>query len=209
MFPLFQYIIYLAALISLLRYIALRENGFLLLLVFCLFNSVVETVAFYIEDNAWLYNLSTILEFMILSRLFYLHTISKKIRIFNFVLQLLFLISSVINLIFVQKLWVFNSYTVVLGFSFLVLIACFSEYDLMIKGSSGAVFKNPILWISAGVTLFYTGSFFIMGMYNIIIKKYMPLFDTLKNVLQALNMIMYLFFIVAVLCLPKKKKSFI
>ena len=70
-----------------------------------------------------------------------------------------------------------------------------------------SIFKKPAFWISFAFLLFYPSQFFMNGFYNYIEKWKPNLIIELSNTIYySINYVLYLFFIVAFLCLIQIKK---
>jgi hypothetical protein len=77
----------------------------------------------------------------------------------------------------------------------IILFLVLAFFSRLMSGSGILYFKSDILfWVSAGLLLFYLGTFPYYCLYNIMAKQYMPVFIGYTWVMICLNYIMYLLF---------------
>lgn len=116
-------------------------------------------------NNIWLYNISDLLRFP-LWFLFYHFTLStvnqkKGALLLAYIFPVFWLV-----LICFQNIRIFQTYSFIIG-SILLLILCFlyllNEYK---SNSIESIFKNPTLWISLGLLLYYSLNLPFIGLYN-------------------------------------------
>ncbi|MFA6083624.1 hypothetical protein [Mucilaginibacter sp.] len=109
--------------------------------------------------NILMYNCTTIIEFTFFFYLFYVNLINKRLKNIVVCLSLIYLAFSAFNLLYIQKVEIFNSYSMVLGTIFAMLFVFMYFYDLFEKNEPLQLIRNPMFWISIGIFLFYLGDF--------------------------------------------------
>ena len=202
-FPLFQYFLYAAALLSLYRVTFLYTNGLILIVYFLLLNTVVETIGFYTFNNTWLYNISNIIEIVILNFLFYNKFKSPAYKTYSLVTSIVYLVFSFWNITYGQGMSDFNSYSFLLGCLALVISACLFLYEFLLTERYNSFYREGAIWITAGIIIFYSCCFLILGSYNFLVKSDMNLLAQLFSIIRLINLLMYCLIIFGILCLKK------
>lgn len=90
------------------------------------------------------------------------------------------------------------------------ILILFSIITLFTFHDEKPIYRVPVFWISVGLIIFFSGTFFMNGVYNGLIKNY----PTDKNYYKKLhgiinlgfNYLLYLIFCLAIICSPPKKK---
>lgn len=204
--PAFQYVLYLATLTALVRFPSILSAGLGWILVFLVWNSTIETIGFILDSNYWLYNLSTIVDYAILTLFFYTRPELAHIRKILVGMYAFYLCFSLININFIQGLNAFDSYSFTISCFFIDLVSAYFFYRILIQLDDLEIYKKPGFWIVAGLVSFYTCCFPIFGLFNYMRANYPEEFSTIWSVIPALNLIQYLFFIIGFLCLPISRK---
>jgi hypothetical protein len=121
--------------------------------------------------NNLVFNITTVIEFIFF---YYLYFEAIKKQVFKniiIVLAGLYFICSLINIIFVQGLYDFNTYTMLLGTAVIILFVFFYFYDAFDNQEPINLIKEPMFWISIGIFLFYLGDFTFNLMYPYLQKN--------------------------------------
>lgn len=155
--------------------------------------------------NYWLYDLFIPLEFLFFAYL-YLRAFSKNaLKNFSRAYAVFFLVFAVINICFVQGLNYFDSYTLLIGSFFTVLLSSFYLYQLF--SDSGERLKaNPLFWISIGLIFFYLTDLIHLGLYNYLVRRHHQAAIALRKFLQVNDSIMYSFYSIGYICSRKTQK---
>jgi len=202
-----------AFIVSALTYRRLRGTPFRLFPFFLLFIVLVELAGRYIsvillQKNAWLYNISTTVEFVFYAHIFLLtlHTpdFKKLAAWFMPVYPLLVLL----NLVFIQGFTQFHSYTMVLGSVVMIVLCCLFFYELLLNPVEEELRKDPMFWISTGILFFYLGDLSYNLLFNLVQKHAghmsTKLFISINN---NLILILYSCFIMGFLCRRTPRRS--
>jgi len=209
--PIYMYAELGALVTSLLTFRALKGTAFRLFAFFLLFIVVVELVGDYTGrvlhyNNAWLYNISTTLEFI-----FYAHIFSRTLRnpVYKRItlgFMVVFPMLMVLNMAFIQGFTEFHSYTNALGSVLMVIFCCLFFYELLLNPLEGELHKVPMFWVSTGILFFYLGDLSFDLLYNLLKNDAMGR-DLFKSINNNLILILYSCFIIAFLCQRSLVKS--
>jgi hypothetical protein len=177
-----------------------------LLITFCL-ETFISFLANKTGSNFAAYSLFGTLEFF-----FYLWVIrqaieSRKARMVLSQVLWLFPLFAVIDLIFIQGLDNFNSYSYSIGSLLIVLFCIWYFYDLFQSEHSRRILSDPSFWICCGLFFYYCCSFPLFGLINFL--RNMPRFNnkTLHIILYLMNIVLYSSFTIAFLCRLKVRNS--
>jgi hypothetical protein len=113
-----------------------------------------------------------------------------------------------LNLLFVQGFMNYHSYTMVVGSIFMVIFCGLYFYELLLNPLEGALFRDPMFWISTGILFFYLGDLSYDILFNLL-QKYAT--NTSGKLFQNINnnliLMLYSCFIIAFLCRRNPRKS--
>lgn len=161
---------------------------------------IVELTAKQLQNSPELknemYNVFNIVEFV-----FYLLLLATSIEkpeksIFRW-FAMGFTLVGIINLFFGQQRKDYNHYTTMLG-SILIIIACLILYRKVLVSSLPVRISYPILIISFGLLIFYSGNFIVYSFYSSLLEKNPKLLVKLYGIINGyLNVWMYFCFALA------------
>ncbi|MEP7237457.1 MAG: hypothetical protein ABI685_06325 [Ferruginibacter sp.] len=168
---------------------------YLVILVLC------ECVGYYYGSNKNyeavknLYMLFVIpMEFSFVCWLFY-KNLPSRFRKIILVLWLLYLVFLVLdNIVFNNGNYIFMSLSYTVGNTIILILVLMYLIGLTISEDILTFNKDIMFWISAGLLIFYLGTFPYYGLYNIMAQKYMVSFINYTWVMIFLNYSMYLLF---------------
>lgn len=178
------------------------DRALLLILYYLLLDGLVNILTAVLADirinNLPLLHIFTILEFLLLS-FFYIKILKEGLirKIIRFLI-VVFPLICIINLIFFQSIFRFNTYTrplevlMIMAYS-LAYFAQINEADNEKSWSS-----NPLNWINTGVLLYFSGALFVYSFSNLTTAYTSPKYYLLNlliwNIHAALLLAMYLLF---------------
>lgn len=171
---------------------------------------IAESVASYFSsiqrNNLALYNFFTVFEFC-----FYLWAISYIIenrvaRIVMRTVMVLYAIGSVINIIFIQKMMAFHTFTYAIGCLLIVAACVYYFFELFKKPKSVKLINTPAFWICSGLLFFYCCGFPLYGLTNFLIDISTMILKNFKAIITILNIFLYSIFTIAFLCRLKTRK---
>jgi hypothetical protein len=139
------------------------------MICFLIWNLFVEVLAEvlvpYVENNLPLLHFYTLIEFMLISLVYWKMGVFAKWSNKHFWIFLISISSLIVlNSIFLQSIYDYNSYAKALVQIFLIAFAV--AYMFQLKEKSG-----PLNWMNAAVLLFYSGSLFVFMFGNIILGE--------------------------------------
>lgn len=147
------------------------------------------------EGKMLLYNIFNFIEIVFYLLVFYFVSPRQERTV---VLPIFITVASLfcmVNLIWGQGFWQYNSYSLVLG-SVLLVISCLREYFRILSSDAEPVFvKWALICITTGLFIFYAGNFAMGTFMAFLIKQYPQTFVMLyKTVNHNLNVFLYLAF---------------
>jgi len=170
-FQLFDYAEMLALITSILCIKWLLKTPYMLFVPYMLMTVFAENAGKYFGRahlftlNNLIYNISTVIEFVFFYFLFYKGIKKQIFKKFIIGLAGLYILCSLINIAFVQGLYDFNSYTMLLGTVIIILFVFFYFYDAFDNSEPINLTREPMFWISIGIFIFYLGDFTFNLMY--------------------------------------------
>jgi hypothetical protein len=202
-----------ALLVSVFAYPRLSGSSLRWFPLFLLFIVLVEFAGKYIHvvlggHNAWLFNISTTLEFVFYAFIFETaisETAYKRI-IHWFIIFYPVLV--LFNLAFIQGFNHFHTYTMAAGSAFMIFFSCLFFYALWMNPREEDLIRDPMFWVGTGILFCNLGGL-IYGLilnfpYKYVYNTGSNLFQTIINIL---NLVLYSCFIIAFLCKRDRRKS--
>lgn len=156
------------------------------------FNKVLRISAFLLFD------VFTVIEFILFSLFFYLIITNSKIRKLTFLLLIGFVIFSVVDYLFIRKKNSFNSITSGIE-AVLIIIMCIYYFFDRLKQPNPALLGSFNFWIIIAFLIYLAGTFFLFIMAENMIRdrsfqiQYVIInssFEILKNILLSIAMFM-------------------
>lgn len=202
-----------AFIVSVLAYRRLKGTSFRWFPLFLFFIVLVELIGRYIrivllEKNAWLFNISTTVEFLFYAYIFQLELRDPTLKKAASRFIILYPVLVLLNLLFVQGFWVFHSYTMVVGSIFMIIFCSLYFFELLQHPLEGELRKDPMFWFSTGVLFFYLGDLSYNLLFNLLqtyaVTTGRMLFQSINN---NLILMLYSCFIIAFLCRRSPRKS--
>lgn len=154
-----------------------------------------------------LYNIYNIFQFgfylYYLSSIFRLrsaHLISRRIL-------LIFLLLAVLNLLFYQKISVYNSITYALGCLLVVAFSTYYFFELFKRKDIVVLTREPAFWIVTGLLFYYSCTFPLMSSANFVLNTSELVLNSLQSLILLMNVLLYSLFTIAFLCRIRIRKS--
>ena len=175
------------------------------LALFILFYVLLDTAgsimaAFYKMNNLFYYNIVYDIQVIIISYFFYhqlhSHFIKKVILRFLFI----FLLFALLNTIWLQGFFTWQTYSYVLGGSFIILLSVAYLWQLYISEETRSIFRDPVFWFSLAWILYFGITVPYFGMLNYLLKNFpslalkyyllvIDITDCLRNILLTIGFI--------------------
>jgi hypothetical protein len=174
------------------------------LLPFLLFIVVIELLGRHIRidlhaPNAWLYNISVPIEYIFYAFLFapyYKNKFSKiTVKLFLFI----FPVWGLINILFVQGFYNFNTNFLKTGSFFMILFCLLVFIELLMSEELINPFRQPVFWIACGLFLFNAGEFTYNSFFDIMIVKWKSTEKLFLQINNNLIFVLYSSIIIAII----------
>ena len=146
-------------------------------MVYVLFDTAGNVMAgIYKMNNHFFYNLIYTVQFLVLAFFFYYqldsHLIKKVIRVYFWIFPLFVLI----NTIFFQGFYTWQTYSFVFGGIFVILLSIAYLWQLYDSEETQSIFRDPVFWFSLSLLLYFTVTVPYFGMLNYLLQNY-PVFS--------------------------------
>ena len=188
-------IVFLSFIVSIIYY-RNHPKYFFLLSALLLITFIVEATGYYMLRNkikhAFIFHFYAPIEFSILSYLFYREIQTSWIRKMILLVMPLFLIFSTVNIFYLQKLKVYNSYGFIIKGVLVVCWILLFFYDLYNNDKFENPLRLPMFWISIGLLFFFSGTIFLNGYIEHLMKTNMDLARKVFRINLSLNIFLYL-----------------
>ena len=149
---------------------------FKLLLVFVFLYAFIDTTGaiigrYYDISNHFLYNVVWGVQYMVIAY-FYYHTLQSRI-IKKIILGFfaLFPIFFVINACWIQGFYTLQTYSIVLGASFMLLFAVSYIWQVYTSTETQSIFRDPVFWFSLAWFFYYGLTAPYFGMLNYLLNN--------------------------------------
>jgi len=169
---------------------------------------VVELIAKWstIPQQAVIYNVFTVFEFVFLFYMLYGFLAHKWIKRSLFYVNFVYPIGALINVFFIHGVYQFHTNTFLIGSVLLIFFSSYYLYELFFKKKNMKPFEHPYFWVALGILLFYSCTASMVLTFDSW-QLFSPADRKLVNsILLYINMVYYSLFAIAFLCIPKQKK---
>ena len=203
----FEYFEWAAFLTGVAFFKSIRKTPFVVLVVYLFIIVLVESgnhLGWFFDQahktNNWLYNILLLVEFPVMSFLLFSNKIyKKKVRIF-WVLQLIYFSFYIINIIFIQSLWLLNTNTIILLSIIIICIAINLLYRIAASDNTDIGSEYPYFFLSIGVLLFYVIEILLYAIFPYLayssVDVFLKFFILITNIgITILNLSIILLFI--------------
>lgn len=164
---------------------------------------IVERIGWYLDvkgiSNIMFFGVFSVLYFefyfYILRKIIQSAKANKVILYLSFIYPILFLL----NIVFVQT-HTFHSITYSLGCLLIVAVCIYYFYELFQLPKATNLIRDPAFWICSGLLFFYTCSFPLFGLLNLLSSLSQVLILNVSSILMFLNVLLYSLYTIAFLC---------
>jgi len=201
-----------AGIVALLSFRRRLPLHFKTLLIFVFIYSIVDTTgnvmaAYYGLKNHFLYNILFGVQYLVIAFFYYYilkNTSLKKVILAFFLLFPLFFI---VNSCWIQGFYRLQTYSIVLGASFMLLFAVSYIWQLYTSTETQSIFRDPVFWFSLAWLFYYGLTAPYLGMLNYLLNNY---YDFASNyylwVIDFSDCLRSSLLIIGFLCLKVKMK---
>lgn len=160
------------------------------------------------QINTWLYNISIPIEYLFYGFIIGSLCLTLSFKKIIFYTIVLFILWTVINLLFIQGFKQLNTETLIIGSCVMIFFSCIGFIDLFKNDNHQTLLKNPLFWICTGVLFFNTGEFLYLFFLDVFIKNS---WDTTANLFASINnkliYVLYTCISIAIVCSKKWEKK--
>jgi hypothetical protein len=187
---------------------AVRFLGIYLLLTF-IFDAFAATIMFHpplakaLNNNLFVYHFLIPLQFITVMMLYYQVFLNSFIRRSLIWLGILFTLFSIIMSATLQPLSDYNSYSILLKYTLIVLIVMFYFYETFRVTLYPEIHKHSLFWISVGFLFHSISNIFLEGLSNYLLDNNSEAFQKVYALYSFSNYLQFTFFIVALILLKK------
>ena len=199
-----------AFILSLMTYKKLRDNKLVTFPFFLFFIFSGEVSAYFLavkfHNNVAFYNIFNAIQIVYYLFLIRHNLSSTKAAKILLISIYLFVIVTVVNYFFIEKLeQELLCYTFTLGCVLIAVWVAYYFYELILSNDIENYSSRPFFWIALGLFVFYICNIPYMSIYNYLANNYPVIFNAYFSIIEFLNYIMYSFFMIGMLCMNKKK----
>lgn len=123
------------------------------------------------ENNLPLLHIFVVVEFILIGWMYQLHLYKLYNRYLIPVLIVAFSIFSIINSLFIQSIYTFNTYARPIGNLLFIIFAISYYYKLLKELKIRYLERNPMFWINTGILIYFSGSLFLFIFSNYLLKQ--------------------------------------
>lgn len=202
----------LALLFSLAFFRQLRVSFLRLFPLFLLLTVSVELgsqwIYYYFKlGTGWLYNIFIGVQMLFFLSLFFVENRNHKRKNIALTSGLIFLLFYIVNLLFLQGVTNFNYISYLVGCFLLMINACIFFLELISRSESEGFFKQQLFWVTSGILVFFTGSFFyFLFWYWLVIRNVDSNGHLFRVLLDILNIVFYCALIIGFICPAPSRK---
>ena len=216
--PIYIYPMFLSFILGLLSSLNKKNRGkvYLIFPYFLLITLSVELYGTYLtnfvksQDTYHLYNVFTTIEFTYYSWMLREIIINKTIKKIILFVIFFYPFISLINIFFIQGKTGFHTVTYAMGCLIIVAWCIYYFYELFLLAHSVRLSKQSSFWICTALLFFYTFSFPIYGLSNLMMGLPRVVLRNLESIVDIINVFLYLLFSISFLCrirMPKLSRS--
>lgn len=156
-------------------------------------------------NNLHLYNILGIAAYLIYFYLYYSVFQEKKIKIVILSFSVITFLVYLLDIIYINGLYNFNSLTTTVGGFSVAVIALLYFYQLIKGIEYSNLTKVPMFWISTGVLFYSVGTIILFNYFNKYINLPPSLRSSIWTINSVLNILQNVLFTIAILCKQKNR----
>jgi hypothetical protein len=149
---------------------------------------------FYHSNNLPLLHVLTVLELYILVLFYRQLLFSRRVPLMFQLLPLIFLCACIVNAVFFQSIYTYNSYARSLEALIIMLLAINYFAKIAASPQGSKIYALPGFWFNTAVFLYFSGAFMLFIFSNFIVGVSRHNFNIIWNIHAALVLLMYVLF---------------
>ena len=157
--------------------------------------------------NVDLYNFFSLAAFTYYMYLLMEVVYSKRIKKVILIVMSFYVVISLSNILFVQKITSFHTMTYSLGCLLIVVVSMYYFYELLQVPRAIDLKKEPAFWIAAGLLFFYICTLPVLGVLNYLFSFPGVISRSLEDIISILNVLLYSLFTIGFICRISFKRS--
>jgi hypothetical protein len=146
------------------------------------------------QNNLWVMHFSTLFEFLLLSRVFYIWKKKARQKKVIFILALVVVVVWILSKVTIEQFDRYDSYTVGIVRIIEIIYAISLFFDILVDTHT-IPWKDARVWIASGVIIYSSGVVLLFVVFNELLKISAPVLRSLWNInwiLLILSSLMYL-----------------
>lgn len=156
------------------------------------------------KNNLPFVHLYTLGEVVLLSLIYWTQFDNKLLKKGVLIVSASLLLFSIINSVFIQSIYTFNSNAATLENCVLIFYSLIYFNQLLRAPELSDLGANPMFWINAGVLVYFSGSLIVFLTSNYLIPKSSDLQSAVWSLHSVINIVHYLIYAIALWVQPKK-----
>jgi hypothetical protein len=124
------------------------------------------------DSNHWVYNIYHYFYFMLMGFVYYHQLKGDLMRAAIQMFRIAFTVFFLFNSFFWQGIGTYQTFTVVVGGSFMIILAAAYFWELLVSPENERITKDPFFWFSFGLIVFYGGTIPFLGMLNYLAVRF-------------------------------------
>ncbi|KAA1247310.1 hypothetical protein [Aquimarina sp. RZ0] len=188
-----------------LKFLNLTQKRLYLLILATIIIEIISRLLWYKKmNNLPLYHFYAVIEFLLIINI-YRAVLSKLFsKTFFIVLGVGFVLFAIINTLFFQNLYTFNSnVTSTLGV-LVIFIALSYFYALLKEVKYSALERNPMFWINSGFLIYFSSNLILFYINNSLFKGVTEASHIVWGLHAIVNIVLTIFYTIALWVHPKK-----
>ncbi|WP_109098727.1 hypothetical protein [Aquimarina sp. AU58] len=205
-----SFIILVPLLLSVLKFKSLNKIqlrlGYLLLVT--LIVEFISNVLWYQKiNNLPVYHFFTVIQFLLIVNI-YKRALSQTFSKYFFTsLGIGFMVFAVVNIMFFQDLFTFNSNATTLMGAIVIFLSLSYFYALLKEVKYSALETNPMFWINSGFLIYFSSNLILFYINNSMFKGSTEASYLVWGLHAVINIVLTIFYTVAIWVKPKKETS--
>jgi len=176
-------------------------NSFILYILLTITTEVIGWwYSLHLKNNLIFYNFYAIINFTYLIYLMRSFLQNRKVMSILTWVAVIYPIFALINVIFVQGLHTFNTYSLICGCTLVVMASISYFYERIKYPGPQSLLHDPTFWISTGILFYNTCSLPINGILNVIANMPFYVYKIIYPINVVMNIILYLLFSISFVC---------
>ena len=211
--PIYLYFLFPCIIVGISVYFQKSAPLYLKLLPILLtINLIAEIVGMWLAQqygtNVAMFNFYTSFELTFYLFLLRDMVVGKTIRLILLHLLWLYPLYCVINIVFIQGMEGWHSYSYGIGNLLIVGVSMYYFFELFKRPKAINLLTEPAFWICSGLLFFYSCSFPFLGPMNVLSVAPTVVIRNFHTIIALLNIFHYVLFTIAFLCRINFKKPF-